>query len=217
MRTSKGLTLVGVVLVLAFSAQGNAAPRKASQTTTTTGTYTVGSQTVPGVDTGVVLQNGQSVTVTATGIVCPNYQSLCVGPDGNGSLDTTQSSSYGANLLPGAPAWGLVGRVGDGPWMQVGSGPTKLSGSGDVVFAVNDSLFGDNSGSFVVTLSSSGGGCYPGNGYGDKNHDHSGPPGRTPDACYPGNGYGDTNHDHSGPPGQTNAVSSGAKGKGHNR
>jgi len=68
MRTSKGLTLVGVILVLAFSAQGNAAPRKAGQTTTTTGTYTVGSQTVPGVDTGVVLQNGQSVTVTATGI-----------------------------------------------------------------------------------------------------------------------------------------------------
>ncbi|MEX2194143.1 MAG: hypothetical protein WD844_02565 [Thermoleophilaceae bacterium] len=88
-------------------------------------------------------------------------------------FDTT-SSSFGGFVLPGAPAWGLVGRVGSGPWVQVGSGPTLLAGSGDLVFAVNDDLFSDNTGSFTATVSHT---CHPGNGHGDKNHYHCGPPG----------------------------------------
>jgi len=40
----------------------------------------------------------------------------------------------------------------------------------------------------------------PGWGKGDKNHDHTGPPGST--NCKPGWGKGDKNHDHTGPPGK---------------
>ena len=205
MRILKSLTLV-LVVALALAAQGTAAGP-----TSFSNVYTVGALTVPGVNTGLVLDNRLSVTVTATGAVCPFGSSIvCVGPDGEPSIDTTQSS-YGGFVLPGAPAWGLVGRVGDGPWVQVGSGPTTLSGSGVLVFAVNDDLFGDNTGSFTVTVSSTSSRsstsdtCYPGYGYGDTNHDHSGPPGRASEAppCYPGYGYGDTNHDHSGPPGRS--------------
>jgi hypothetical protein len=58
--------------------------------------------------------------------------------------------------------------------VQVGSGPTVLSGTGALVFAVNDDLLVDNAGSFTVTVSYS---CWPGWGYGDVNHDHCGPPG----------------------------------------
>jgi hypothetical protein len=218
MRTLKGLTLVGVVLVLALATQGTAArPTTGQNTTTTTTSYTVRSTTVPGADTGLVLQSGQSVTVTATGSVCYRV-GTCLGPDGNATANTT-TSAYGSFLLPGGPGWGLVGRVGSGSWIQVGSGPTTLSGTGDLVFAVNDDLYRDNTGSFLVTvtLSYSDGACYPGQGNGDANHDHTGPPGTTPDACYPGHGYGDENHDHSGPPGQGNPAASGAKGKGPNR
>jgi hypothetical protein len=192
----KGFVVVTAV-ALAVAAQGTA-----TGAATVSSTYTVGALSVPGVDTGLVLQSGQSVSVTATGSVCPFGSSFCVGPDGDPSVDTTQSL-YGGFVLPGAPAWGLVGRVGSGPWMQIGSGPTTVSGSGLLEFAVNDDLFVDNTGSFTVTVTSSSGSdaCYPGYGYGDTNHDHSGPPGRASDACYPGHGYGDTNHDHSGPPG----------------
>ena len=76
------------------------------------------------------------------------------------------------------------------------------------MFAVNDDLLADNAGSFTVTVSYA---CWPGSGYGDKNHTHCGPPGlaskaETPagpqgDACRPGWGYGDQNHTHCGPPG----------------
>jgi hypothetical protein len=46
------------------------------------------------------------------------------------------------------------------------------------------------------------GGERPGWGYGDDNHEHSGPPGQG-DNGKPGWGFGDNNHEHSGPPGQS--------------
>ena len=91
---------------------------------------------------------------------------------------------------PGAPAWGLVSRVGNGPWVHVGSGPTTLSGTGELVFAANDDLFPDNTDNFVVTVSFE---CWPGWGHGDDKHPRCGPPGgekkpkydRSPDAVLP--------------------------------
>lgn len=134
--------------------------------------YTVDGLTVPGVDTGFIVKPGLPITVTGGGAICPfggnPANSYCPGADGNPSFDTTQSS-YGGFLLPGAPAWGLVGRVGDGPWVQIGAAATTLSGSGPLVFAANDDLYRDNTGTFTVTVAYT---CYPGNGNGDKNHYH---------------------------------------------
>ena len=90
-------------------------------------TFVVGSLTVPGVSTGLVLQDGQQFTVTATGAMCPWGTAYCVGPDGNASWDTTDSW-YGGYLLPGAPAWGLVGRVGNGPWVTSAAGRRRSRG-----------------------------------------------------------------------------------------
>ena len=133
---------------------------------------------VPAVDTGFTVKPASPVTVSATGLLScsgPVGGTFCnVDPDGDPSFDTTVSS-FGGFLLPGAPAWGLVARVGDGPWTHVGSGPTTLSGSGNLVFAVNDDLYGDNHGNFTPTVSYE---CYSGNGNGDKNHYHCGPPGK---------------------------------------
>ena len=163
MRTLKAWTSVGAVVALMLAAQAAGARPDAATS------YVVGSLAVPGVSTGLVLKDGQQVTVTATGTMCPWGNAYCVGPDGNASWATTDSW-YGGYLLPGAPAWGLVGRVGNGPWVQVGSGPTTLSGTGEVVFAANDDLFPDNTGNFVVSYE-----CRPGWGYGDDNHLHCGP------------------------------------------
>ena len=170
MRTLKTWTLVGAVaaLLLAVLAPGaQSAPQPNS--------FVVGSLTVPGVSTGLVLTDGQQVKVTATGSMCPwgDANPYCVGPDGDASWPTTDSW-YGGYLLPGAPAWGLVGRVGNGPWVQVGSGPTTLTGTGELVFAVNDDLFPDNTKNFVANVTS----CRPGWGKGDDKHPHCGPPGQ---------------------------------------
>ena len=166
MKSRRGLAFV----VAAFVALVGAAQSAAGPSTVTTG-YTVGSLGVPGASTGLVL-DGDSVTITAAGTVCP-WAGSCFGPGGDASFDTTQSG-FGGFVAPGAPAWGLVARVGAGPWVQVGSGPTTLSGTGELVFAVNDDLFWDNAGSFSVTVARQ---CWPGWGWGDVNHDHCGPPG----------------------------------------
>jgi hypothetical protein len=94
----------------------------------------------------------------------------------------TTISAYGGFPLPGGPAWGLVARVGSGSWVHVGSGPTTLSGTGALAFAVNDDLLRDNRGSFTVTVTvttkTQSSECKPGWGHGDKNHEHCGPPGQ---------------------------------------
>ena len=176
MKILKGFTVVTAV-ALALAALGSAAAP-----VTTSDVFVGGQTNEPGLNTGLVLTNG-SVTVTATGVVCAHLNTLCSGPDGDASLVATQTS-FGGLVLLGAPAIGLIGRVGSGPWMQVGSGPTTLSGQGELVFAVNDlhELFGDNTGGFTVTMSQKGGGvtrtCWPGWGWGDENHEHCGPPGQ---------------------------------------
>ena len=48
----------------------------------------------------------------------------------------------------------------------------------------------------------------PGWGYGDDNHEHSGPPGQV-DSERPGWGYGDDNHEHYGAPGQVDTEKPG--------
>jgi hypothetical protein len=207
MKKLSGLATLVAVLAVAVGPAGATGP------TTVANTYTVGGGTVPGAGTGLVLTTGMTVTVTASGAVCPFGNGFCPGPDGYAPWDTTQSS-FGGFPLPGGPAWGLVGRVGAGPWVQVGSGPTTLWGTGELVFAVNDDLLVDNAGSFTVTVSYA---CWPGWGHGDENHTHCGPPGlegkdvpssaSAPNA----NGNSNANGNGNGPP---DAPNGNGKGKG---
>lgn len=175
MNVLKGVTLVTAV-VLALAAQGGAAGAL------TTSNYVVQPKTVPGVSTGLVLKDGKEVTVTATGVVCANYTNLCVTPNGDDSVDTDYTGNGGFEQ-PEASAYGLIGRVGSGPWVEVGIGPMQLSGKGELEFAVNDDAYGDNEGYFEVAVSYTTTGvtvtrtCWPGWGYGDENHVHCGPPG----------------------------------------
>jgi hypothetical protein len=197
------LATLGVVAVGLILPAASGAVRPEAVAPTTSAVYTVGGLAVPGVDTGLVLGAGTSVTVTATGAVCVSGSSMCPGPDGTSAVDTT-NTSYGGYPLPGAPAYGLIARAGDGPWVQVGSGPTTLTGPGDLVLAVNDDYLPDNTGSFAVTVTLSYA-YFPGWGHGDVNHAHVGPPGLL-DSCYPGHGFGDANHTHAGPPGQIDSA-----------
>ena len=172
MKILKVVTVMTAV-VLALASQGGAAGG------VTSSVYTVGALTVPGVKTGLVVKEGHPVTVTATGTVCywPGPPAvICVGPDGDAGVNTSNPGF----VLPDATGIALIGRVGNGPWVEVGSG-TTLSGKGKLVFAVNDIYFPDNTGSFEVTVSYEKPGvtrtCWPGWGWGDDNHVHCGPPG----------------------------------------
>lgn len=202
MKFPKGLTLAAIGVALVLAAQATAGGRTVSKT------YSVGVLSVPGADTGFMVTDGMQVTVTATGEACPFGGSYCVSADGNPAQDTTQSG-FGGFVLPGAPAWGLVARVGNGPWVQVGSGPTTLTGSGVLQFAMNDDLFGDNVGGFQVTVSYK---CWPGWGYGDTNHTHCGPPGlakKSPSSEAASTRHGSSNSQgNSSSNGQGNASSS---------
>ena len=132
MRRLSGLTLVVVVAILVSAAWAVAAG-----TATATYVYVVPGSTVPGLSTDVVLDAAASATITASGAICPYGGSFCPGPNGDTGWNTT-GILYGGFPLPGAPAWGLLARVGSGPWVQVGSGPTTVAGTGVLEFAVND-------------------------------------------------------------------------------
>jgi hypothetical protein len=124
--------------------------------------------TLSGVDTGFDLKDGLPITVTATGIAN--------GGDADSDPDGLPASSFHADCLaPGEPIYGLVGKVGAGPWVFVGSGPTELSGAGRLQLALNDDVnaYDDNSGSFEATIHYT---CQPGHGFGDDNFYHCGPP-----------------------------------------
>jgi hypothetical protein len=212
MKLQKGLTLAAMGVALVLAAQATAGGRTVSKA------FTVEVLAVPGASTGIMVTDGLVVTVTATGAACPfGVGGYCVGPDGNASQDTT-TSPYDGWVLPGAPAWGLVGRVGSGPWVQVGSGPTTLTGTGVLQFAMNDDLFVDNAGGFAVTVSYT---CWPGWGYGDKNHVHCGPPGqakKSPPSETASTAHGSSNaHGNTSSNGHGNSSSSSSSNeKGNN-
>jgi hypothetical protein len=144
MRRSVKWPIVVVLAALAVSTSASAAGSRDPHV------FTVGSLTVPGVDTGLVLEPGQRVKVTATGVFCPGT-GFCADPEGS-PLGNSYDQTWGGFTLPGAPAYGLIGRVGEGPWVHVGTGPTTLTGAGALVFAVNDDLYPDNTGGFTATV-----------------------------------------------------------------
>jgi hypothetical protein len=104
---------------------------------------------VPWVDSGVQVRAGQMVYFSATGRVRwgPNRQD---GPAGE-----HDSPRNDARPIPGRPAVGLVGRVGDSNdvfFIGDDQGPIRMRTSGRLYLGVNDDYLKDNTGSFRVTV-----------------------------------------------------------------
>lgn len=119
--------------------------------------------------TGIFVSAKKPVTITAEGSCIWGLTEPSVGPGG-----ISYWLGNGNFLAPGLPVMSLVAKIGDGTPVFVGSGPVTLDGNGVLYLGFNDDIYIDNSGSFIVTISTT----KPGNGYGDKNHEHSGPPGQ---------------------------------------
>ena len=113
-----------------------------------------GTFTVPGTsnnfNTGLTL-SGNTVSITAAGAwTCLGAvgSSPCqVGPNGTGTPGTLASF-----LATGLSEFGLIAKVGSGPWQFVGAGPTPISGTGALILAMNDTFWGDNQGSMTVEV-----------------------------------------------------------------
>jgi len=183
--------LAAVVLALTIASPGMAfaksngeGPQAVSQT------FFVAASSATPLNTGISLVTGASVSITATGISVwatgDGAGGCSAGSDPNGvgpSSTPDNSCGYvgpttadGGFLAPGLTAFSLVGKADSGSFFQLGTGPTVVTGqSGTLSLAFNDNYYGDNSKGFTVTVTYT---CYPGNGYGDTNHVHCGPPGQ---------------------------------------
>jgi hypothetical protein len=134
-----GAAAVGVIAVIPTLSAGAATSVSVSGTA---GPASLGGSGI--VNTG--MSTTSSVTLTATGTVFGNAaKTQSAGPGGNGSCTS-------ACFKPTLPRLALIGRVGANPWKTVGSGPTTLSGSGQLQLAVNDAAYGDNSGTFTASV-----------------------------------------------------------------
>lgn len=177
------ITLLGVAVAILGVAtprlSADNGPQTVNQSVTVPASGSSGSAPTI-VDTGFDLQAGLPITVAASGSTDFCYGSCPSGP--NGVNDCGDSRAF----LVASPCTGpnggypgaLAGKVGSGPWFYIGAGST-VAGSGRLYLAyvdcTGDSCYSDNSGSYTATLTYT---CYSGNGYGDVNHNHCGPPGQ---------------------------------------
>jgi Divergent InlB B-repeat domain len=97
------------------------------------------------VDTGVSVQG--SASISASGVINIGYGSNDT-PDG----DPTAGACSTQCPEPTFTYWSLIARIGNGPWQEVGSGPTTILGAGEVYLAVDDDGYGDNSGQWVANV-----------------------------------------------------------------
>jgi hypothetical protein len=128
-----------------------------SATSTQTITVTIPAQNSSWTDTGVALVAHHTVMITARGTI--NYG---LGPSLPGGKPLANfscahfngpSSSFIARNLR---CWSLIGRIGNGNPFQV-SGLVNVtdSAAGELFLMMNDDIFGDNSGSWTVTITTS--------------------------------------------------------------
>jgi len=134
-----GLTLLLPTMSL-HQGIGQGAPRQdtASVTVKVDATH-------PWVDSGVIVRKGQAVSFTTDGTIqWGNKPEEVAGPEGHGGK--------GGKLGVG----GLIGRVGyNGKPFPIGNPrvPIVMPKGGKLFLGINDFIFRDNAGSFIVTIS----------------------------------------------------------------
>lgn len=115
---------------------------------------------------GISVQSGETITISASGEVyigdvsagmpsVSNYQT----PAGDPGFSTANLGG-GTFAAPGLVPWSLVGRIGaNGTPFEIGNGTTiTASSSGELYLSVNDNVFGDDTGSWAISIQASGAG-----------------------------------------------------------
>jgi len=133
------LTIVVGCLLLASGARADTMV----QVPATAGPASVGGTGF--LDSGVSVQGSASISATGT---------IDIGYGDDDTPDGAPTAVSCATLCP-APTltyWSLIARIGDGPWQEIGSGPTTIVGTGEVYLGVDDDGYGDNSGDWQATV-----------------------------------------------------------------
>lgn len=99
------------------------------------------------VDTGINVNRGDRVAFSASG-------DIMVGPGasaGVGGTPVLKSTQY---PIPNAMAGALIGKIGNSAPFLIGSNtqPITMPAAGRLMLGINDDGFGDNTGSFSVTI-----------------------------------------------------------------
>lgn len=100
------------------------------------------------VPSGVSVRAGENIRINASGEIIYNTgDGGKMDPDGTGGQ--AEEGFLGKGLIRGA----LIFKIGEGPWQQGGKSRNVIANAnGEVFFSVNDSNFGDNAGSWNVTV-----------------------------------------------------------------
>lgn len=194
------MTIIGTVLVLAIVSPNMVFAKSdethGPQTVTQTFFVSASSATLPSfggsglVNTGINLVPTGSYTVITTGDAIwatgdgaggcsaasdANGIGTGIGAPDNSCGYTGPGIAGSGKLAPSLTAFSLIGQAGSGSFFQLGTSSTITGQSGPLMLGFNDDFYGDNTKGYSVTVSYT---CYPGNGFGDTNHVHCGPPGQ---------------------------------------
>ena len=106
-------------------------------------------------DTGISLYAGEVVTITASGSVYIGDVGSFAYETPAGDSDYTTSQFYLPFVAPGLVPWSLVGKIGSGgtPFQLGTTAIFTASTSGELYLSINDNNFGDNSGSWSISVS----------------------------------------------------------------
>ena len=104
--------------------------------------------------TGINVRAGDTLTFSASGQV-----QLSTDANNVANPDGVQAKPVGPRgSLPGVNVGALIGRIGNGkPWGLGNQTTITAPASGPLYLGVNDDVFTDNSGEFVVNVSVAGG------------------------------------------------------------
>jgi hypothetical protein len=99
------------------------------------------------VDTGVNVNRGDRVAFSASG-------DIMVAPGASAGVGGTSAVTSAQYPIPSAMAGALIGRVGNSAPFLIGSNsqPILMPADGRLMLGINDDGFGDNTGSFSVTI-----------------------------------------------------------------
>jgi hypothetical protein len=141
--TRRPVAAIGLTSLLTVVSLGQGAGQTISPEGTARATITV-EATLPWVDTGLTVRKGERLSFAASGTIrWGSKPDQVAGPEGHGA----KPGKVGAG--------GLIARVGfTGKPFGIGNirTPVTMPQSGKLFLGINDFIFKDNSGSFVVMI-----------------------------------------------------------------
>jgi hypothetical protein len=184
--TKRASDVIPVILglwVVAYSRAPALAQGSASQQTKT---LSIVLNQLPWQSTGVQVAEGDLIDISASGDM--NWYTPGLNGNGCPKLDACHSTPDGKSCpyprqYPSLPCWSLIGKIGAGEPFFVGSSLTlTAAASGELLLAVNDDFYPDNTGEWTAAITTLTSTCAAPTGTTSQTADASGKMGAIADA-----------------------------------